>query len=73
MLVCVTDENAPKRRNVLISDVVWDALKDAVARSPEPLITDRATLFREFARWYTRQPGARMPARPAAPEQEDKK
>lgn len=54
--------NAPKTpaRQIRIGDQWYDF--DAAAKAQD---TDRATLIREFIDWYLREPGARMPERPA--------
>lgn len=54
--------NAPRTpaRQMRIGDEWYDF--DAAAKAAG---TDRATLVREFIRWYLREPGARIPNRPA--------
>lgn len=44
----------------------WQAFGDAAQRLDPP--ADRAELLRQFIDWFTRQKGAKLPARPAAAE-----
>jgi hypothetical protein len=39
---------------------LWDRLGAAADQAG----TDRSTVLREFARWFTRESGARLPKRP---------
>lgn len=48
------------RHSIRIEDDLWAVLERDAAR----MGSDRSTVLREFARYYTRQPGARMPKRP---------
>ena len=52
--------NQPKTpmHTVRVEDDLWKAFGELA----EP---DRAAVLRDFMRWYTRQPGARMPKRPS--------
>jgi hypothetical protein len=54
--------NQPRspHRSVRFSDEDWTDL-DAAAKAMD---TDRGTLLKEFARWYLRRPGAKLPQRP---------
>jgi ABC-type thiamine transport system substrate-binding protein len=54
--------NAPKtqHRSVRFDNDTWTDLL-AAAKSQN---TDRAKLLNEFAAWYLRRPGAKLPARP---------
>jgi hypothetical protein len=47
-------------RQIRIPDEDWAAF-DVAAKSMD---SDRATVVREFIRWYLRRPGARLPDRP---------
>jgi hypothetical protein len=47
-----------------IPDDEWEAYGEAAER----VKLDRTKVTREFIRWFTRQPGARMPKRPAGQE-----
>lgn len=51
--------DAPKtqHRSIRIDDDLWEEL----GRVAEP---DRATVIREFIRWYLRRPKAKLPERP---------
>lgn len=49
-----------------IPDDEWDAYGEAAAL----VKLDRTKVTREFIRWFTRQPGAKMPKRPAEKEPE---
>lgn len=51
--------NAPKTpmRTIRLDDDLWRALGDAT--------DDRSATIRDFARWYVREPGAKLPRRPA--------
>lgn len=40
---------------------LWDRFGTATAETG----TDRSAALRDFIRWYVREPGARLPARPA--------
>ncbi|MFJ2780245.1 hypothetical protein [Kitasatospora sp. NPDC087315] len=58
--------NAPKtqHRSVRFDDDTWtDLLVAAKAQG-----ADRAKLLNEFAAWYLRRPGAKLPARPEPPK-----
>jgi hypothetical protein len=50
--------NQPKTpiRTIRIDDDLWEAFGAATA--------DRSAALRDFIRWYTRQPGTRLPRRP---------
>lgn len=52
--------NQPKTplRTFRLDDDLWVAFGLAA--------DDRSAVVREFVRWYTRQPGAKMPKRPTA-------
>lgn len=56
--------NAPGTtpRQIRIPADEWQEF-DAAAKGQDPP-TERATLVREFIRWYLRKPGAKMPKRP---------
>jgi hypothetical protein len=43
----------------------WRAFGEAV-----PTATDRSAVLRAFIAWYLRQPGARLPKRPEAPQED---
>lgn len=57
--------NAPGTtpRQIRIPADEWQEFDDAAKGQHPP--TDRATLVREFIRWYLRKPGAKLPRRPA--------
>jgi hypothetical protein len=51
-------------RPIRIEPELWERFGRAAAA----LETDRSAALREFIRWYVREPGARMPRRPADAE-----
>lgn len=51
-------------RQIRIPDEDWGDFAEAAKQEG----SDRATLVREFIRWYLRRPGAKMPQRPAQGE-----
>ena len=51
-------------RQIRIPNEDWAAF-DVAAKSMD---SDRATVVREFIRWYLRRPGAKPPQRPAQGE-----
>lgn len=53
-------KEAGAMRSIRIEADLWNAGKTAAASAGET-ITDALT---DFIRWYTRQPGAKMPRRP---------
>lgn len=57
--------NAPKTPNrvLRVDDDLWARFGQAAAE----MGTDRSEYVREFMRWAAREPGAKMPKRPAAP------
>lgn len=55
-----------KPRNFRVSDDLWEQAMDTAAAAGENL-PDK---LRDFLRWYTRQPGARQPTRPASPQRD---
>ena len=57
--------NQPKTpvQRFRLDDDLWSRFEQAVRRAdPE---SDRSKILRQFVAWYVREPGARMPARPA--------
>ncbi|MGW6557923.1 hypothetical protein [Streptomyces hydrogenans] len=48
-------------RQIRILDEDWSDF----AAAADEVGSDRATLVREFIRWYLRRPGAKLPSRPA--------
>lgn len=59
--------NAPKTtaKPMRIPDDEWDAFGEAAAQ----VGLDRTKVAREFIRWFTRQPGAKMPKRPGTKDE----
>lgn len=57
----VPNKPKSKHRSVRFSDEDWAEL-DAATQS---MGTDRGTLLKDFAHWYLRRKGARLPERPA--------
>ncbi len=49
-------------RTLRVDDELWAAFTAAL-----PEGSDRSETLRAFMRWYTRERGARLPERPAAP------
>lgn len=43
---------------------VWDEFGETTSRTDPP--SDRASVLRDFIRWYNRERGAKLPARPPA-------
>lgn len=56
-------KNPTPNRNVRVEDELWEQFGQAVAA----LGTDRSTWLRDAIAWCVRQPGARLPKRPAQP------
>jgi metal-responsive CopG/Arc/MetJ family transcriptional regulator len=54
------DKPKTQHRSVRIDDDLWNKL-DEVAKE---LGVDRATILRDLARWFVREPGAKLPKRP---------
>lgn len=50
-----------------MEDELWEPLQ----REAERVGSDRSTVLREFAQWFTRQPGARLPQRPPPLDEEE--
>lgn len=48
------------RQTIRMDEALWERL-GAVAERAD---TDRSTVLREFARWYVRDRGAKLPSRP---------
>lgn len=42
---------------------LWDGFGEAVECGPDPE-ADRSKVLRQFMRWYSGEPGARLPERP---------
>jgi hypothetical protein len=52
-----------KQRQMRVEDDIWDAF----GKATETLGTDRSAWLRDAIMWCIREPGAKMPKRPAAP------
>lgn len=50
-------------RRFRASDELWENFGAAVQRSPDPE-ADMSKVLRQFLRWYTDEPGAKLPERP---------
>lgn len=50
------------RQTIRMDEELWKKL-DAATKA---LGTDRSTVLRDFARWYVREPGAKLPRRPTS-------
>jgi hypothetical protein len=55
----------PGRGTPKVTLRVPEALWWAFGRAARVAGADRAALLREFIRWYVREPGAKLPRRPA--------
>lgn len=51
-------------RGVRVPEERWQQFKEAA----ETACTDRSKAINEFAAWFTREPGAKLPKRPARTE-----
>lgn len=49
------------RQQFRLDEALWDRFGAAVTSAG----TDRSTVLREFIAWYVREPGAKLPTRPA--------
>lgn len=47
-------------RQIRVDDHTWKTAEVVTTEAG----TDRATIIREFLKWYIREPGARLPERP---------
>lgn len=54
-------ERDAKARNVRMTDARWDRLGEQVAKSDDT----RTRVINQLVAWYNREPGARLPQRPA--------
>lgn len=57
--VATTPRKTPQR-TLVVEPSDWDELQVAA----KAVGSDRATVLRQFIKWYIRRPGARMPQRP---------
>jgi len=57
----VPNKPGTQHRSVRVSDEDWADLEAATGT----LDSDRATVIKQFIRWYLRRPGAKLPERPA--------
>lgn len=72
MLMCMADGESSgespdkvKPRNIPMTNRLWWDLEATAARAKQPgERLDRTAVIRDLVRWYTRQPGAKMPVRP---------
>jgi hypothetical protein len=58
-LVATTERKTPQR-TLVVEPEDWDELQIAA----KAVGSNRATVLRQFIKWYIRRPGARMPQRP---------
>lgn len=58
-LVATTERKTPQR-TLVVEPADWDELQVAA----KAVGSNRATVLRQFIKWYIRSPGARMPQRP---------
>lgn len=57
--VATTERKTPQR-TLVVEPEDWDELQVAA----KAVGSNRATVLRQFIKWYIRRPGARMPQRP---------
>lgn len=53
-------------RSIRMPANLWAAVKDTAARDGKTI----TQVLNDFAKWYTSAPGARMPKRPPAPDEQ---
>lgn len=64
--VTVRSGRGTARQTIRVDTDLWDRFGAAAEQAG----TDRSEALRAFIRWYLREPGARMPKRPAADERD---
>lgn len=60
------DWNTTPTRPIRVPLDLWARFGEAATRAG----TDRSAVLRDFMRWYAREPGAKLPKRPAVPDDE---